>query len=163
MTPGMDAQKNAFSVRGGWWVLAQIPVMVGAILVPLLWGAAQFDGANAIQTAGTAATALGILLALAGLAALGRNLTPFPRPLAHAHLRRSGVYGLVRHPIYSGLIFASLGWSVAWLSLPGLLFCVIVLLFFDRKSAFEERLLCMRFAAYPGYMLRVRKLLPWIY
>ena len=72
-------------------------------------------------------------------------------------------FGLVRHPIYSGLIFASLGWSVAWLSLPGLLFCVIVLLFFDRKSAFEERLLCMRFAAYPGYMLRVRKLLPWIY
>lgn len=159
----MDAGKNEFSARGGWWVLAQVPVMLGALLAPLVWGAASFDGANAIQAAGAAVTALGIVLALAGLVSLGRNLTPFPRPLAHAHLRQSGVYGLVRHPIYSGLIFTSLGWSMAWLSLPGLLFCVIVLLFFDRKSAFEERLLCMRFPEYPGYMLRVRKLLPWIY
>ena len=144
-------------------MVAQIPVMLGAFLAPLVWGAASFDGANAIQAAGAALTALGTLLSLAGLAALGRNLTPFPRPPAHARLRQSGVYGIVRHPIYSGLILASLGWSVAWLSLPGLLFCVIVLLFFDRKSAFEEEFLRARFPEYPGYMLRVRKLLPWIY
>lgn len=159
----MEAEKNEFSARGGWWVLAQIPVMLGAILVPLLWGATQFDGANAIQAAGAAVTTLGILFSLAGLVALGRNLTPFPRPPAHAPLRQSGVYGMVRHPIYSGLILASLGWSMAWLSLPGLLFCVVVFLFFDRKSAFEEEFLRARFPEYPAYMLRVRKLLPWIH
>lgn len=159
----MEAEKNEFSARGGWWVLAQIPVMLGAILVPLLWGATQFDGANAIQAAGAAVTTLGILFSLAGLVALGRNLTPFPRPPAHAPLRQSGAYGMVRHPIYSGLILASLGWSMAWLSLPGLLFCVVVFLFFDRKSAFEEEFLRARFPEYPAYMLRVRKLLPWIH
>ena len=48
------------------------------------------------------------------------------------------------------------------LSLPGLLFSVVVLLFFDRKSAFEERLLRARFPEYADYARRVRKLLPWI-
>ena len=80
-----------------------------------------------------------------------------------ARLRQSGIYAWVRHPIYGGLVLASLGWSLSWLSLPGLLFSVVVLLFFDRKGAFEERLLRARFPEYAGYARRVRKLLPWIY
>lgn len=159
----MGDWQSDFTVRGGWWVLAQAPIMLGAFAAPLVWGAASFDGANAIQFAGAAVTALGILLAIAGLLTLGSTLTPFPRPLVNARLQRSGVYGWVRHPIYGGLIVASLGWSAAWLSPPGLLFCVVVFLFFDRKSAFEEQLLRARFPDYISYALRVRKLLPWIY
>jgi protein-S-isoprenylcysteine O-methyltransferase Ste14 len=159
----MDAGNRGFTTRGGWWVLAQVPVMVGAFVAPLAWGAGSFDGANAIQLAGAALTALGLLLAIAGLVSLGSALTPFPRPLANARLRQSGAYAWVRHPIYGAVVLASLGWSLAWLSLPGLLFSVVVVLFFDRKSAFEERLLRARFPEYAGYALRVRKLLPWIY
>jgi len=159
----MNTENGGFTARGGWWVLAQVPVMLGALVAPLVWGAGSFDGANAIQLAGAALTALGLLLAIAGLVSLGSALTPFPRPLATARLRQSGAYAWVRHPIYGGLVLASLGWSLAWLSLPGLLFSVVVVLFFDRKSAFEERLLRARFPEYAGYALRVRKLLPWIY
>jgi len=144
-------------------VLAQVPVMLGALVAPLVWGAESFDGANAIQLAGAAVTALGILLAIAGLVSLGSALTPFPRPLANARLRQSGVYAWVRHPIYGAVVLASLGWSLSWLSLPGFVFSVVVLFLFDRKSAFEERLLRARFPEYAGYALRVRKLLPWIY
>jgi protein-S-isoprenylcysteine O-methyltransferase Ste14 len=159
----MNTENGGFTARGGWWVLAQVPVMLGALVAPLVWGAGSFDGANVIQLAGAALTALGFLLAIAGLVALGSALTPFPRPLANARLRQSGVYAWVRHPIYGALILASLGWSLTWLSLPGLLFSVVVVLFFDRKSAFEERLLRARFPEYAGYARRVRKLLPWIY
>ena len=159
----MKAEGNEFAARGGWWVLAQAPVMLGAFAVPLVWGAASINSANAIQFAGAALVALGILLGVAGLLALGSALTPFPRPLASAHLRQSGIYGWVRHPIYSGLIVASFGWSACWLSLPGLLSGAVVLLFFDRKSAFEESLLRSRFPEYRDYALRVRKLLPRIY
>jgi protein-S-isoprenylcysteine O-methyltransferase Ste14 len=159
----VNGETGGFVARGGWWVLAQVPVMLGALVAPLLWGAGSFDGANAIQLTGAALTALGTLLAIAGLASLGGALTPFPRPLARARLRQSGVYAWVRHPVYGGVILASLGWSMAWLSLPGILFCVVVVLFFDRKSAFEERLLRARFPEYAGYARRVRKLLPWIY
>jgi len=152
-----------FTARGGWWVVAQVPVILAAIAAPLLRGADTFDVANAIQLAGAALTVLGIALALAGLVALGRALTPFPRPAADAHLRQSGVYAWVRHPIYGGLIVASFGWSLSWLSPAGLLASVVVLLFFDRKSAFEERLLRARFAQYAAYALRVRKLVPGLY
>lgn len=159
----MNTEAGGFTARGGWWVLAQVPVMLGALVVPLAWGAGSFDGANAIQLAGAGLTALGIALAIAGLASLGSALTPFPRPLAKARLRQSGVYAWVRHPVYGGVILASLGWAMAWLSLPGILFGVLVVLFFDRKSAFEERLLGARFPEYADYARRVRKLLPWIY
>jgi protein-S-isoprenylcysteine O-methyltransferase Ste14 len=153
----------SFTARGGWWVIAQVPVMGVAAVVPILWGAGSFDGANPIQLAGAAVMALGVALALAGLVALGSALTPFPQPLAAAHLRQSGVYGWVRHPIYGGLVVASLGWSMAWLSPPGLLASAVVLVFFDRKSAFEERLLRARFAEYAAYARRVRKLVPGLY
>lgn len=152
-----------FTARGGWWVVAQVPVILAAIAVPLLRGADTFDVANAIQLAGAALTVLGIALALAGLVALGRALTPFPRPAANARLRQSGVYAWARHPIYGGLILASFGWSLAWQSPSGLLASVVVLLFFDRKSAFEERLLRARFAEYDAYARRVRKLVPGLY
>jgi protein-S-isoprenylcysteine O-methyltransferase Ste14 len=60
--------------------------------------------------AGAALTALGILLAIAGLASLGSALTPFPRPLAKARLRRSGVYAWVRHPVYARRVRKLLPW-----------------------------------------------------
>jgi protein-S-isoprenylcysteine O-methyltransferase Ste14 len=159
----MNNENGGFTARGGWWVFAQVPVILGALGVPLAWGDGSFDGANALQLAGAALTALGFLLAVAGLVTLGSALTPFPRPLATARLRQSGIYAWVRHPIYGGLVLASVGWSLSWLSPPGLLFSAVVLLFFDRKSAFEERLLRARFPEYAGYARRVRKLLPWIY
>ena len=137
--------------------------MLGAFIAPLVWGTASFDAANAIQVAGAAVTTLGILLGLAGLATLGSALTPFPRPLARARLRQTGVYGLVRHPIYGSVILAGIGWSMSWLSLPGLAFCVVAAFFFDRKSRFEESLLREQYAEYAAYAARVRKLVPWIY
>ncbi len=154
---------NRFTVRGGWWVLAQVPVMLGAFAIPVLWGAQSFDAFNPVQLAGAALTALGVLLGGAGLVTLGRALTPFPTPLEDARLRQAGVYGRVRHPIYGGLVVASFGWSATWLSLPGLVFGAVVVFFFDRKSAFEERLLRARFPEYAAYALRVRKLVPYLY
>ena len=72
------------------------------------------------------------------------------------------MYGRVRHPIYSGVVLSSLGWSLAWLSLAGVAFTALVFLFFDRKAAFEERLLGARFPEYAAYARRVGKLLPRI-
>jgi protein-S-isoprenylcysteine O-methyltransferase Ste14 len=156
-------EETSFTARGGWWVVAQVPVMLTAAAVPFFWGAASFDAANALQLAGAVLAVLGVALALAGLGALGRALTPFPRPLADARLRQSGAYGFVRHPIYGGLILASIGWALAWLSPGGLALSVVVALFFDRKSAFEERLLRARFREYAAYARRVSKLVPGLY
>lgn len=158
----MGSGHAGFGARGGWWVVAQAPVMAGALVVPLVWGARSFDGVNPVQLAGAVLVAAGVLVALAGVAALGRALTPFPRPLEGTRLRQSGVYGWIRHPIYGGLLISSFGWSLAWLSLAGAAFCALVFLFFDRKAAFEERLMQARFPEYAAYSTRVGKLLPWV-
>jgi protein-S-isoprenylcysteine O-methyltransferase Ste14 len=158
----MGAGHAGFGARGGWWVVAQVPVMAGALAVPLAWGARDFDATDPVQLIGAVLVAAGALAAIAGVAALGRALTPFPRPGEGARLRQSGVYGWVRHPIYAGIFLASLGWSLAWLSLAGVAFTGLVFLFFDRKAAFEERLLEARFPEYAAYARRVGKLLPRI-
>jgi protein-S-isoprenylcysteine O-methyltransferase Ste14 len=157
----MGAGRSEFAARGGWWVVAQAPVMLGAVLVPLLWGARSFDGTNAIQVAGATVTALGVLLGLAGLVTLGRALTPFPRPLARAQLRQSGIYGLVRHPIYGGVVLASLGWSLTWLSLPGLA-AASSFSFLRSQERFRGAAAPGRFRITPLYGAG-GQLIPWIY
>jgi hypothetical protein len=41
---------------------------------------------------------------------LGKSLSPFPKPPAHAQLIRRGAYTVVRHSVYADLIALSLGW-----------------------------------------------------
>jgi protein-S-isoprenylcysteine O-methyltransferase Ste14 len=69
----------------------------------------------------------------------------------------------VRHPVYAGLVFASFGWALMWLSAAGAVASAVAFLFFDRKSAYEERLLRARFPEYGDYARRVKKLVPGIY
>ena len=39
---------------------------------------------------------------------LGRNLSPFPRPINNSNLVTKGIYRFMRHPMYYSLIFISL-------------------------------------------------------
>lgn len=137
--------------------------MLGAFAAPLLWGAPSLSATSPPQLAGAALAVGGAALSIAGLASLGRALTPFPRPLDDASLRQTGIYGWVRHPVYSGLVLASFGWALLWLSAAGAATSVVAFFFFDRKSAYEERMLSERFPQYADYAGRVKKLVPGIY
>jgi protein-S-isoprenylcysteine O-methyltransferase Ste14 len=105
----------------------------------------------------------GALLTLTGVVSLGRWLTPFPQPLPESQLRTTGAYALVRHPLYSGILFMALGWSLYSLSVAGLAFDAVLFVFFDRKAAREEFWLADKFSGYAAYRRRVKKLIPWIY
>lgn len=143
--------------------MAQLPVMAAALLVPLAWGAPRFDTTSPVAWAGALLLLAGMLVVLAGLAALGRALTPFPRPREDSTLRQGGIYGWMRHPIYGGIVVAGLGWAIAWQSWAGVAAAIVLFAFFDRKSAYEERMLRERFPEYASYSRRVSKLLPGIY
>ncbi len=113
---------------------------------------------------------LGSLLAVSGLALgtisgrrLGPALTPSPIPTADATLVESGPYGLVRHPIYGGLVMFSVGSSIVFSSLPALVISLVLAVYLWFKSAYEERQLRLRFAGYRAYMSRVpRRLIPFV-
>ena len=46
----------------------------------------------------------GMAVLIVGLINLGRSLTALPTPVPHGVLRTGGLYRLVRHPIYTGIM-----------------------------------------------------------
>ena len=94
---------------------------------------------------------------------LGSNLTPLPRPKAGAKLVRSGLYRVVRHPIYFGVILLSVAWFLITQGELTLAYTGLIFLFFDIKSRKEEQWLVTTFPEYTHYQKQVRKLLPLIY
>lgn len=149
--------------RGEGWFVAQLGMFVvifaAAGLGPDWGGGARL----AALGAGAVLAALGGLLAVWGLADLRENLTPFPRPLSGGHMIESGSYGLVRHPIYGGLVIGAAGWGLATASLAALAATLVLLAFFDLKSRREEAWLADQYDGYDAYRSRTRRMLPWVY
>jgi len=116
------------------------------------------------------ASAMGGLLMFAGaglmvaaFANLGKGLTPLPYPKDSGQLIQTGVYGLVRHPIYCGGFALALGWALLVRGPLTVVYAVLLLLFLDVKSRREERWLSAKFSSYADYRKRVRKLIPFVY
>ena len=153
----------ALGRRGGGWVALQIVLFA-------LAGAAGWFGMRWPETArpwlwvGAGLTfAAAIVLLLAGGAGLGRQLTPFPRPLATGELRQDGIYRLVRHPIYGGVLLTLLAWALASSPLalvPWALGCA----FFEAKRRREESWLLGQYAGYETYRQHVRsRFIPYLW
>jgi protein-S-isoprenylcysteine O-methyltransferase Ste14 len=149
--------------RGEGWVVLQgiiFMAIFGAGWVGPAWsGAARLAGA----ALGIAAIAAGGSLALRAVVDLGESLTAVPRPKERARLVERGAYRMVRHPIYGGLVLGAIGWGLAMAAPLAIAAGALLGVFFDLKSRREEAWLTDRYADYPAYRSRTRKLLPWIY
>lgn len=150
--------------RGEGWVVLQFLLLALVALAGLLAGGAWSGGLASLTTLlGLALVAGGALLAGRGLLDLGRNLTPLPHPRDDAHLVEVGVYALVRHPIYGGLIAAAVGWGLVAASPLTLLLAGVLALFFRLKSGREEIWLEQRYPDYAAYAARTKRFLPYLY
>ncbi|MDQ4075924.1 MAG: isoprenylcysteine carboxylmethyltransferase family protein [Chloroflexota bacterium] len=146
--------------RGEGWVVGQF-ILGGLILVsPPSRLLVQHGWLRGL---GVLLIAIGGVIGLLSLANLGRNLTPFPKPIEDGELVKSGLYGVVRHPIYLSALLGAFGWVFWRRSLLGLLFSLLLFLFFDAKARHEERWLRDKYPAYAAYQERVKKLIPWVY
>ena len=92
--------------------------------------------------------------------ALGRNSTPFPRPSDGSQLVQTGIYGMVRHPLYTSVMTASLGWALIWESWYAVLPALMLIPFFHAKVRREERWLQEKFPDYADYARRVPRFIP---
>lgn len=86
-----------------------------------------------------------------------------PRPKDDSQLTTTGVYGLVRHPIYGGLILLVIGYSLVLPTVAGFILSVVTLVFFNQKASREEKWLRERYSEYLPYSMQTRKLIPWVY
>ena len=87
---------------------------------------------------------------------LGRNLSPFPRPINNCNLVTKGIYRFTRHPMYYSLIFISFGVFITKLSIYYLLLLTSLILIIKFKIALEEQYLKNKFKNYLLYKNEVK-------
>ncbi len=106
---------------------------------------------------------LGLALAVWARVYLGRNWGMPMSEKADPELVTTGPYRTVRHPIYSGIILAMIGTTIA-VSLYWLVAAVLVGTYFIYSAAMEERYMAGRFPdTYPKYKQSTKMLIPFIF
>ena len=99
---------------------------------------------------------IAFIILLVAIKDLGRNLSPFPRPLNNSNLVTKGIYRFTRHPMYYSLIFISFGVFITKLSIYYLFLSTSLILIIKFKIALEEQYLKNKFKNYLLYKNEVK-------
>jgi len=138
----LDAYLPAYTDRKGFWIL---------------------DG-DTIRWLGVVLFAVGGTLRLWPVFVLGRRFSGLVAIQPEHALVTNGIYGLIRHPSYLGLLVNSLGWGLAFRSGIGLLLTVLMIPPLVARIRAEERLLRTQFGdEYEVYRSRTWRLIPGLY
>ena len=164
-------------VRGVWWRFWWVRITLVIVVISFLWDTSSLGRAvqhsyvlqllntrayGALALLGVVCTLCGIGFAMWARVHLGRNWSPAPSVKEGHELVTSGPYALMRHPIYSGIMLASLGSALvspAWIIMLG----IVTVIFVWRVHA-EEQLMIEQFPElYPGYKKRTWALIPYVW
>ena len=99
---------------------------------------------------------IALIILLVAIKDLGRNLSPFPRPINNSNLVTKGIYRFTRHPMYYSLIFISFGVFIIKLSIYYLFLSIILCLIIKFKISLEEQYLKNKFKNYLLYKKEVK-------
>lgn len=107
--------------------------------------------------------AAGIGFAIWARVHLGRNWSSYPTRKEDHALVTSGPYKYVRHPIYTGVLFAILG-TVVLNGVPWLVLMAVVFAVFFLRIRKEEKIMTELFPnRYPEYKKRTKALIPFVF
>ena len=102
-----------------------------------------------------------IVLIISGLLAWAGLKAVFGETREEPQVITTGVFSIVRHPIYLGSILLYLGFILLSLSLLSVLVWILIIVFYYMISRYEEKLLIQRFgSAYEEYKKKVPMLFP---
>ena len=153
--------------RGNRWVIAAFGALgLLAGYLPAYTDRIGFwtpDG-NGLRWLGVALFAAGGVLRLWPVFVLGRRFSGLVAIQPGHRLVTSGLYGVIRHPSYLGLLVNALGWALAFRSGVGVLLAALMLPVLLARIRAEEALLASRFGAeYDAYRARTARLIPGLY
>jgi len=142
VTRDADEERAAADrVRLIGWVLVGAQALLLILFVLLPKRRSLFAPPDFLDVLGIILMVGGIALVIISLVSLGAALTPTPVPQESAALRTKGIYSVVRHPVYSGILVAALGFTLAVGSIWQVVMWVALAVFFYAKAFWEDRLL----------------------
>jgi protein-S-isoprenylcysteine O-methyltransferase Ste14 len=153
--------------RGNRWVIVAF-ALIGLLdaYLPAYADRTDFwtiDG-DAVRWLGVVLFAVGGALRLWPVFVLGRRFSGLVAIQAGHELATRGVYGVIRHPSYLGLLVNSLGWGLAFRSVVGILLTALLIPPLLVRIRAEERLLRSQFGGdYDAYCARTARLIPGLY
>jgi protein-S-isoprenylcysteine O-methyltransferase Ste14 len=153
--------------RGNRWVLVAFALIgvLGAYL-PAYTDRKDFwtFGGEGIRWLGVALFAVGGALRIWPVFVLGHRFSGLVAIQPGHTLVTSGVYSVIRHPSYLGLLVNSLGWALAFRSGVGVLLTAFTIPPLLARIRAEEGLLRAQFGAdYDAYCARTSRLIPGLY
>ena len=121
------------------------------------------DDPAIIRLCGTILFTLGLLVAITGRVQLGDNWSNIEtgRVLDKQDVVDRGLYGYIRHPIYTGDLLLLIGLELAlnsWLVLGALVLCPLVMW----KAVKEEKMLLQQLKGYVDYHRRTKRFIPFV-
>lgn len=138
----LDAYLPAYTDRKEFWII---------------------DG-DTIRWVGVGLFAVGGALRLWPVFVLGRRFSGLVAIQPGHTLVTSGIYNVIRHPSYLGLLVNSLGWGLAFRSGVGVLLALLLIPPLLARIRAEERLLHTQFGdEYDAYRGRTSRLIPGLY
>jgi protein-S-isoprenylcysteine O-methyltransferase Ste14 len=153
--------------RSNRWVIAAFAV-IGLLSAYFPAYADRNDfwiiGGESVRWLGVALFAGGGVLRMWPVFVLGRRFSGLVAIQPGHTLVTAGIYGVIRHPSYLGLLVNALGWGLAFRSWVGVGLAALNLPPIIARIRAEERLLGSQFGAeYDAYRARTSRLLPGIY
>lgn len=122
-----------------------------------------FDGAT-VRWIGVVLYAAGGILRLWPVFVLGRRFSGLVAIQPGHQLVTGGIYSVIRHPSYLGLLAGSFGWALAFRSGVGLVLAALMIVPLVGRIRAEEKLLLAQFgSAYEAYRARTSRLVPGLY
>ncbi|HWA52030.1 MAG TPA: isoprenylcysteine carboxylmethyltransferase family protein [Patescibacteria group bacterium] len=119
---------------------------------------------NSFIFASSVTVFIGLVIAIIARNTLSKNWSGNIEIKKNHELITSGVYGIIRNPIYTGIITMCTGTFLAARNLASLLFLIFMTIFCIYKLKEEEKLLQKHFPkTYPSYKKKVKSLIPFMY
>jgi protein-S-isoprenylcysteine O-methyltransferase Ste14 len=121
-------------------------------------------GDNTVRWVGVAIFTVGVVLRLWPVFVLGRRFSGLVAIQPGHTLVTTGIYRVIRHPSYLGLLLSSFGWALGFRSGAGLVLAALMIVPVVARIRAEERLLREEFGdQYAAYRAHTSRLIPGVY
>ena len=153
---GFSKQGLLKNSKGEWYLFSQILLILLHFIPPYpKIENTEFAINTFFVVIGLTISIQGLIIVIKAFLDLGGNLTPLPYPMNESTLIKNNSYKNVRHPLYKGLLFISLGICIFSLSLIHLCLLILLAYILKIKALKEEESLKIKFPEYKKYIKEV--------